>query len=191
MRSPFLIKFFKKAAEFQTLSVSLGNYFCNQLNLNIMKIQVFLAAFLCMAFGLKAQTISFNTGDKSLDIYLNDINAQAKADITLFNKSLTAEFSISNAKIVEYRKIMQPAEIYYSLQIAVIIGKPVETVVTTYKTHKGKGWGVIAKELGIKPGSAEFHRLKDSAKGKSAKGKSGKKTSGAKSSGKSNSKGKK
>lgn len=153
-----------------------------------MKISVFLAtAFLFLTFGLKAQTISFNTGDKSLDIYLNDINVQAKADLTVFNKSLTAEFSISNTKVVEYSKIMQPAEVYFSLQIASIIGKPVETVVTTYKKHKGKGWGVIAKELGIKPGSAAFHRLKDATKGKSAKGKSGKKTSG----GKSNSKGKK
>ncbi|MGV3631430.1 MAG: hypothetical protein ACO1O6_09490 [Bacteroidota bacterium] len=140
-----------------------------------MKIPIFLTA-LFLAFGLGAQSISFNTGDKSLDVYLNDINVQAKADLTLFNKNLTAEFSISNTKITEYSKIMQPAEIYYSLQIAIIIGKPVETVVTTYKTHKGKGWGVIAKELGIKPGSAEFHKLKDAAKGKSAKGKPGKKS---------------
>jgi hypothetical protein len=29
-----------------------------------------------------------------------------------------------------------------------------------YKQSKGKGWGVIAKELGIKPGSPEFHALK-------------------------------
>ena len=109
-----------------------------------MKIPYFLAAaFLFLAFGLKAQSISFNTGDKNVDLYLNDINVQAKADLTLFNKNLTAEFSISASKITEYSKIMQPAEIYYSLQIAVIIGKPVETVVTTYKTHKGKGWGFV------------------------------------------------
>ena len=158
-----------------------------------MKIPYFLAAaFLFLALGLKAQTIAFNTGDKSVDLYLNDINVQAKADLTLFNKNLTAEFSISSSKITEYSKIMQPAEIYYSLQIAVIIGKPVETVVTTYKTHKGKGWGVIAKELGIKPGSAEFHKLKEATKGKRAKGKPAKKaTSGGKStSSKSNGNGK-
>jgi hypothetical protein len=39
--------------------------------------------------------------------------------------------------------------------------RPPETVVQTYQTHKGKGWGVIAKELGIKPGSREFHALKN------------------------------
>ena len=34
-------------------------------------------------------------------------------------------------------------------------------VKNTYQAHKGKGWGVIAKELGIKPGSREFHALKN------------------------------
>ena len=29
-----------------------------------------------------------------------------------------------------------------------------------YKSDKGKGWGVLAKSLGIKPGSQEFHALK-------------------------------
>jgi hypothetical protein len=38
--------------------------------------------------------------------------------------------------------------------------KQPEVVMATYESHKGKGWGVIAKELGIKPGSAEFHALK-------------------------------
>jgi hypothetical protein len=33
-------------------------------------------------------------------------------------------------------------------------------VVREYKAHKGQGWGVIAKNLGIKPGSKEFHALK-------------------------------
>ena len=35
-----------------------------------------------------------------------------------------------------------------------------EAIVETYQTNRTKGWGVIAKELGIKPGSAEFHALK-------------------------------
>jgi hypothetical protein len=34
-------------------------------------------------------------------------------------------------------------------------------VLKEYKTSKGKGWGVIAKSLGIKPGSAEFQALKN------------------------------
>ena len=30
--------------------------------------------------------------------------------------------------------------------------------------REGAGWGVIAKNLGIKPGSAAFHELKDTSK---------------------------
>jgi len=29
-----------------------------------------------------------------------------------------------------------------------------------YKSDKGQGWGALAKSLGIKPGSREFHALK-------------------------------
>ena len=38
---------------------------------------------------------------------------------------------------------------------------PPEHVVDQYRKNKGQGWGVIAKSLGIKPGSAEFHALKE------------------------------
>jgi hypothetical protein len=34
-------------------------------------------------------------------------------------------------------------------------------VIDQYRSDKGKGWGVLAKTLGIKPGSREFHALKD------------------------------
>jgi hypothetical protein len=33
-------------------------------------------------------------------------------------------------------------------------------VLEKYKAGKGKGWGNLAKTLGIKPGSREFHALK-------------------------------
>jgi hypothetical protein len=40
-------------------------------------------------------------------------------------------------------------------------GKPPEYVAERYKSGKGKGWGALAKSLGIKPGSKEFHALKN------------------------------
>jgi hypothetical protein len=46
------------------------------------------------------------------------------------------------------------------LQLGHMTGRPFEKVYPTYKKNRGKGWGVIAKELGIKPGSPEFHALK-------------------------------
>jgi len=39
-------------------------------------------------------------------------------------------------------------------------GRPTARVVEQYRAHRDKGWGVLAKSLGIKPGSREFHALK-------------------------------
>ena len=51
-----------------------------------------------------------------------------------------------------------------------------DEVLREYKENNGTGWGVIAKNLGIKPGSREFHELKDDDSGMIAlaKGKKGK-----------------
>ena len=45
-------------------------------------------------------------------------------------------------------------------RMASIIGRPCRYVVDMYEADRGQGWGVVAQRLGIKPGSAEFHRLK-------------------------------
>ncbi|MCK4465819.1 MAG: hypothetical protein KAU83_08910, partial [Bacteroidales bacterium] len=57
------------------------------------------------------------------------------------------------------------------LELSKISGKPVDDVVEIYKVHKNKGWGYIAKQLGIKPGSPEFHKLKENVKNKGSKSK--------------------
>jgi hypothetical protein len=53
-----------------------------------------------------------------------------------------------------------PGDIYYACSIASIIGRPCRYVVDEWEQDHGQGWGVMAKRMGIKPGSAEFHRLK-------------------------------
>lgn len=53
-----------------------------------------------------------------------------------------------------------PGDVYMACTIASIIGRPCRYVVEQYERDHGQGWGVMAKRLGIKPGSPEFHRLK-------------------------------
>ena len=84
-----------------------------------------------------------------------------------------------------------------------LINKPLDFVVKEYKTNHGKGWGIMAKNLSIKPGSKAFHALKndatvvtDKARGKAKKlGKvdphAGKDKGQSKKAGKGKSKGKK
>lgn len=116
--------------------------------------------------------ISFNTGDAGFDAELNVINKEATSDLATFKNNVSAEFGVTVPKIESLLKLMQPAEALLSIKISVITKLPVERVVESYTTNKDKGWGYIAKELGIKPGSAEFHALKGKTKKKgNSKGK--------------------
>jgi hypothetical protein len=54
----------------------------------------------------------------------------------------------------------KPADAYIVLRLGEMSKQPTEYVIEQYKVGKGKGWGALAKSLGIKPGSQEFHALK-------------------------------
>ncbi|MDQ3046281.1 MAG: hypothetical protein M3R27_01950 [Bacteroidota bacterium] len=147
---------------------------------------------------VNSQILSFSasTGDSEVDVVLRDVDVQAHADISFFKSDVSATFNIPRPRIESALLILSPGDLFYAAQLSISIGKPFETVVESYKKNKGKGWGVIAKEMGIKPGSAEFHAMKKSikskgsktaAKGKSGGGKSSAKSSGGKPSGKSGS----
>ena len=117
--------------------------------------------------------ISFNTGNLEFDTDLNKINVNANLDFGAFKTDLNLSYNISEKKI-DYLSVsvkMEPAEIYLALELSKISGKPVDDVVEIYKVHKNKGWGYIAKQLGIKPGSPEFHKLKENTKNKGSKDK--------------------
>jgi len=96
-----------------------------------------------------------------LDDFIRRVNEQAKADIKSFNVKLSVQFGIPVPKVDEILKVVAaPADAFMVLQLGRMANKQPETVVQTYQANRNKGWGVIAKELGIKPGSPEFHALK-------------------------------
>lgn len=120
---------------------------------------------------ISAQEIKYNakTGDVEMDGFLKDINNEALKDINKFVDNVSTKFNIIKDDVKKLLKDLAPGDVYMSAQVATTIGKPVTEVSTTYFKNKDKGWGQIAKELGIKPGSAEFHKLKKSMK-KNGKG---------------------
>jgi hypothetical protein len=129
-----------------------------------------------LLFGISnAQTITFNprTGDVDMDGFLKDISASAKKDINAFVTDATNTFNVAKDKVESLIKSMDPGDVYMTLQTSQVINKPVEEVKEAYLKAKDKGWGEIAKELGIKPGSKEFHALKDKMKNKKDKGEHG------------------
>jgi hypothetical protein len=126
--------------------------------------KLLLFPFLLLITSLSFAQLSFNTGSIELDKELVTLNANAKLDIKEFTINLNASHSIPIPKIKELLNIMDPAEIILSNNIAVIVNKPLDEIVDTYKANKGKSWGQLAKEMGVKPGSPEFHALKGKTK---------------------------
>lgn len=139
--------------------------------------KLFTVAALAIVFAANAQIVKFDprTGDLSTDNLLKEINTKALNDITTFTKEVSTRFGIVKSKIDQMVQIMSPGDVYMAAQTAEITKKPIDDVTKAYNSNKEKGWGTIAKELGIKPGSPEFHALKNKVKehGNSGKGKSG------------------
>ncbi len=92
---------------------------------------------------------------------LLSIDQRAKEDLIRFNKELGSTFGIPVPDVEKLFEVLPtPGDVYMALRVGEVANVPVDRVVTEFKAHKGQGWGVIAKNLGIKPGSAEFHALK-------------------------------
>jgi hypothetical protein len=113
-----------------------------------------------------AQDYTFNwnprTGDVWVDSQLNDVNRYGTRYREPFVDEMVRYYGaprdLVNELLVTRR--WAPGDVYYACSIAHTLGRPCRYVVNEWDRNHGKGWGVVAKELGIKPGSAEFHRLK-------------------------------
>lgn len=132
--------------------------------------------FLGLIFSLSVLGQTYNTGDKTLDSNLKSITLEANKDLTTFKANVVTTYGTTLANVNSlFTAGMTAGDVVMSFEIMKLTKKPVADVIAVYKKSKSKGWGEMAKEMGIKPGSAEFHALKDSAgknKAKVTKGKS-------------------
>jgi hypothetical protein len=93
--------------------------------------------------------------------WMPDFNLQAQADPSGFRARIATRFNIGDAQITTVlSNFPQPADAYVALRLGEMSGNPIDVVTTRYQESKGMGWGKLAKSLGIKPGSREFHALK-------------------------------
>ncbi|HJV49459.1 MAG TPA: hypothetical protein VJ549_09310 [Geothrix sp.] len=96
-----------------------------------------------------------------LDAFLRQVNVQARADLNGFSAKVSAQFGVPEAQVrVVLGKVSEPADAFMVFQLGQMTRQPTESVMRVYQTGKGRGWGALAQELGIKPGSPEFHALK-------------------------------
>jgi len=96
-----------------------------------------------------------------LDAFLSNLNVQAQADLPGFKVKLSTQFGVPLPTVETIiAQVRLPGDAFLCLQLGQMARKPPERVVQTYQRSHAKGWGAIAKELGIKPGSPGFHALK-------------------------------
>ncbi len=97
-----------------------------------------------------------------LDSFIKTLNVQAQADLGAFKVRLSTQFGVPVPKVEAIMaSVRTPGDAYMCFRVGQVASQPVEVVTKEYQAHKGQGWGVIAKKLGIKPGSKEFHALKE------------------------------
>lgn len=96
-----------------------------------------------------------------LEDFLSNVNVQARVDLPGFSAQISNQFGVPLPQVQAIvQTVREPADAFMVFQLGQFSGRQPERVMDVYSRSKGKGWGVIAKELGIKPGSAEFHALK-------------------------------
>ena len=127
-----------------------------------------LAAVLAASIGsANAQTFSLNwnprSGDVWVDTQLSDMNRYGSRYRDPFIDEMVRYHGAPRDLVTDLLTTRRwaPGDVYYACTIAQVIGRPCRYVVDEWDRSHGQGWGVVAKRLGIKPGSAEFHRLKN------------------------------
>ncbi|MDQ3617304.1 MAG: hypothetical protein M3374_01020 [Pseudomonadota bacterium] len=132
------------------------------------KLKAFALAAALVAFtgGVSAQDFRLGwdprSGDIWVDDYLGDVNQYGSRYRGPFVDEMVRYYGaprdLVTSLLVDQR--WAPGDVYYACSIAQIIDRPCRHVVQEWERDHGQGWGVVAQRLGIKPGSAEFHRLK-------------------------------
>jgi hypothetical protein len=114
---------------------------------------------LLTALGIVLLGASFAHAD--LNDYIRSVNVSAEGNIGGYRTEVGLHYGASGPSLdLAFRSVDSPAEVAVLLWLGQRSSKPMETVVEVYRKQKGQGWGVIAQSLGIKPGSADFHALK-------------------------------
>lgn len=97
-----------------------------------------------------------------LNAFIDDLNISVQGDIAGYKTRLGARFDKSSAQVeAVLNSVDTPAEAAVVFWLGERAGQPADRVLEAYHKEKAQGWGAVAKNLGIKPGSPTFHALKN------------------------------
>ena len=132
-----------------------------------MKTRTLLLALLAagaFASAAAAQVVGYNfrTGDAWVDTELGYVSDFGRRDRGYFVDDLVDSYGAPRYLLNELldKRRWDPGDVYYAAALAYQSRRPLGDVAREFENSKGQGWGVVAKRMGIKPGSAEFHALK-------------------------------
>jgi hypothetical protein len=102
------------------------------------------------------------SGDVWVDAWLGDISRYATRYREPFVDEMVRYYGAPRELVGDLldQRRWTPGDVYYACAIAQVLGRPCRYVVDEWDREHGQGWGEVAQRLGVKPGSAEFHRLK-------------------------------
>lgn len=113
-----------------------------------------------------AQDYSFGwnprSGDVWVDTWLGDMNRYGTRYRDPFVDEMVRYYGAPRDLVDELltQRRWAPGDVYFACAIASTLGRPCRYVADIWERDHAQGWGVVAQNLGIKPGSPEFHRLK-------------------------------
>lgn len=117
-----------------------------------------LGILMTLLFMQASFTLTVNADDFD---WLGNLNIKAEADSSGYQIRLATRFHIGDTEVkAVIGNADNSSDAYMILRLSELSHQPVDEVLKVYRTNKGKGWGVMAKRLGIQPGSREFHALK-------------------------------
>lgn len=107
----------------------------------------------------------YNLGDAELNESITTITTKAKTQFSEFKTFITQNYGVGRDKYDMWQNSigMNLGDIYLAVEIAKVSGKPQDDVIAAFKKNKAQGWGAIAKEFGVKPGTDAFEVLKGHA----------------------------
>jgi hypothetical protein len=113
------------------------------------------------AVAVCAGLLCVSIAQADINAYIHDLNVSVQGDIGGYKAKLATRFGVSGAQVeVVFRDVGSPAEAAVVFWLGEQSRQPIDRVLEVYRSQKGRGWGGVAKSLGIKPGSAAFHALK-------------------------------
>jgi hypothetical protein len=109
-----------------------------------------------------AQIVIFGFNDTGFEKNLHEINLITKFNMAEFSLKVANTWGTSEKNVLlGFSRGLNAYEVYLVIALARLSGRQPIAVITMYEQNRSKGWGALAKSLGIKPGSKSFKKLKD------------------------------